>query len=108
MIGGGIACIASLAQVELREQSILRIETQIHGECLAQAPQRNKSCRDGDAAQRNLRSQEHIAKGPAASCRGLASASLNRVIWIGLEYLAQRHYAEQNAGEHGDKEGHQD
>src|SRR5580765_5961390 len=102
MIGGGIAGVASLAQVELRKQSILRIETEIHGECFAQATQRDKSCCNRDAAERDLRGQQHIAKRPAASCGGLASSALNCVIWVGLEYLAQRHYSEHNAGEHGD------
>src|SRR4029077_18772380 len=105
---GGIAGIGSLAQIELRKQSILRIETQVHGYGFAQAPQRDKSSRDGDAAQRDLRRQQNIAKGPAASRYGLAFAALYRLIWIGLEYLPQRHHSEQNAGEHGDKERHQD
>src|ERR1700686_4531641 len=108
MIGGGIAGIAGLAQIELRTHSILRIETQVHGQCLAQASQREKSRRDGNAAQRDLRREQDIAKRPAASCVGLASAALNRVDRIGLEYLPQWHHPEQNAGEHRDKERHQD
>src|ERR1700716_3046130 len=108
MLGGGITGAASLAQIELRKQNILRIETAIHSECFAEATERDKGCCDRDAAERNLRSEQHIAKGPAASCGGLGSASLNRVIWIGLEYLAQRHYAEHDAGKDGDDEGHQD
>src|ERR1700704_1895839 len=101
---GGIAGIGSLAQIELRKQSILRIETQIHGQRLAQATQRDKSCRDSDAAERDLCREQHIAKRPAASPSGLASAALNRVIWIGLEYLPQWHQPEHNAGEHRNKE----
>src|ERR1700674_3765141 len=100
MIGGGIARIASLAQIELRTHSILWIETQVYGQCFAQATQRDKGSRDGDAAERNLRRQQDITKRPAASCRRLASAALNRFIWIGLEYLPQWHQSEQNAGEH--------
>src|SRR4029077_17347581 len=105
---GGIAGIGSLAQIELRKQSILQIETQVHGHCFAQAAQGDKSSRDGDAAERDLRRQQNIAKGPAASRHGLDSAALNRLIWIGLEYLPQRHYSEHNAGGHRDKERYQD
>src|SRR5712672_1292502 len=108
MIGRGIGGVGSLAQIELRKQNILRIETEIHSECFAEATQRDKSCRHSNAAERNLRGEQHIAKGPAASRGGLGSASLNRVIWIGFEYLAQRHYAEHDAGKDGDDEGHQD
>src|SRR2546425_12750688 len=100
MIGGGAAGIASLAQIELRKQSILRMETQVHGQCFAQATQRDKSCRDSDAAERDLCREQHIAKGPAATCVGLDSAALDRVIWISPEYLPQRHQSEQNACEH--------
>src|ERR1700675_5003511 len=100
MIGGGVAAIASLVQIKLRKQSISRIETQIHGQCFAQATQRDKSSRDGDAAERDLCRQQDIAKRPAASCGGLASTALNRLIWIGLEYLPQGDHPEQNAGEH--------
>src|SRR5260370_5732749 len=99
---GGFAGIGSLAQIELREQSILRIETQIHGHCFAQPAQRDKSCCDGDAAERDLCRQQHIAKRPAASCCELASAALNRVIWIGLEYLPQWHQSEDDSGGHRD------
>src|SRR5882672_3630744 len=106
MLGGGIGGVGSLAQIELRKQNILWIETEIHCECFAEATQRNKSRGNRDAAERNLRGEQYIAKGPAASCGGLGSASLNRVIWIGLEYLAKRHYAEHYAGEHRDDEGH--
>src|SRR6267154_3354605 len=102
MLGGGIGGVGSLAQIELRKQNILWIETEIHSECFAEATQRDKSCRHSDAAERNLRGEQHIAKGPAASCGGLRYAAFNRVIWIGLEYLAQRHYAEHGAGENGD------
>src|SRR4029077_15390290 len=105
---GGIPGIGSLTKIELREQSILRSEAQIHCQCFAQATQRDKSSRDGDAAERDLCRQQHIAKRPAASTRRLASAALNRVIWIGLEYLPQWHQPEHNAGEHGDKKRHQD
>src|SRR6266403_4321203 len=108
MLGGGIGGVRSLAQIELRKQNILWIETEIHSECFAEATQRDKSCRHSDAAERDLRGQQHIAKRPAAACSGLRSAALNRVIGIGLEYLAQRHYAEHNAGKDGDDEGHQD
>src|SRR5712691_8772230 len=97
---GGIAGIGSLAQIELREQSVLRIETQVHGHCFAQAAQRDKSSRDGDAAERNLCRQQDVAKRPATSRGGLVSAALNRLIWIGLEYLPQWHQSEQNGGEH--------
>src|SRR5207245_8829394 len=105
---GGIAGIGSLAQIELRKQSILGIETQVHGHGFAQAAQRDKSSRDGDAAERDLRRQQDIAKGPAASRGGLASTALNRLIWIGLEDLPQRHHPEQNAGDYRDNERHQD
>lgn len=53
-----------MAQIELRTHSILRIETQIHGQCFAQATQRDKSSRDGDAAERDLCHQQDIAKRP--------------------------------------------
>src|SRR5229473_5439889 len=105
---GGIAGIGSLTQIELRKQSILRIEAQVHGHCFAEAAQGDKSSRDGDAAERDLRRQQNIAKGPAASRDGLASAALNRLIWIGLEYLPQRHYSKHNAGGYRDKERHED
>src|SRR5712671_5556475 len=105
---GGIACIASPAQIELRSHRILRIETQVHGQCFAQATQRDKSSRDGNAAERDLCRQQHIAKGPAAACGGLASAALNRLIWIGLEYLPEWHQPEHDAGENRDKERYQD
>src|SRR5207302_9483986 len=98
MLGGGIGGVGSLAQIELRKQNILWIETEIHSECFAEAAQRDKSCGDRDAAERDLRGEQHIAKGPAASWGGLGSARLNRVIWIGLEYLAERHYDEHDAG----------
>src|SRR5260370_28665747 len=104
---GGIAGISSLAQIELCKQSILRIETQVHGQRFAQATQGDKSSRDGDAAERDLCRQQHIAKRPATPCGGLASAALNGFIWIGLEYLPQWHQPKQNAGEHRDKERYQ-
>src|SRR5215470_5105361 len=97
---GGIALVASLAQIELCKQSIFRIEAQIHGQCLAEATKRDKCCRDGDAAERDLRRQQDIAKGPAAPGVGMASAALNRFIWIGLEDLPQRHQPEESTGEH--------
>ncbi len=100
MIGGRIGGIACLTQIELRQQSVLRIETQIHSQRFAQATQRDKSSRDGDAAERDLRRQQDIANRPAAPCGGLRSAALNRLIWIGLEYLPQWHHAEQYSGDH--------
>src|SRR5882762_11391877 len=105
---GGIAGISSLAQIELCKQSILRIETQVHGQRFTEATQRDKSSRDRDAAERDLCRQQDIAKRPAASCGGLASAALNGVIWIGLEYLPEWNHPEQYAAEHRDKEPDQD
>ena len=87
---GGIAGIAGPAQIKCRQHSILRVETQVHGQRFAQAAQRDKGSRDGDAAEGDLCRQQHIAKGPAASCGGgLASAAFDCLIWIGLEYLPQ-------------------
>ena len=104
MIGGGIAGVASLVQIELREQNILRIEAEIHRESFAEATQRNKSCSDGDAAEGDLRGEQHVAKGPAAAGGGPSAAALDDVIRIGLEYLAQRHDSKQNAGDDGHNE----
>src|SRR6266436_8221796 len=102
MIGGGIGGVTSLVQVELRTYGIFRIETEVHGQCFAQATQRDKRSGDCDAAKRDLCRQQNVAKGPATSSGGLNSAALDRFVGIGLEYLPQRHHSEENAREHRD------
>ncbi len=64
---GSVVRIAGLAQFEFRQHSMLRIETHVHGQRFAQAAQRDKGSRDGDATERDLCRQQDIAKRPAAS-----------------------------------------
>src|SRR5271170_532683 len=104
---GGLARIACLAQIELRQHGILRIEAHVHGQGFAQATQRDKGSRDGEAAKRDLRRQQDVAKRPAASCARLVGSTpptLDGVIWIGLEYLPEWRHAEQDASERRDKQ----
>jgi hypothetical protein len=52
---GSLARIAGLTQLESRQYRILRLETQVHRQCFAQATQRDKGSRHGDAAERDRR-----------------------------------------------------
>src|SRR4051794_27630837 len=94
---GSLVRISSLAQLELRHRCMLRIETNVHGQGVAQTAKRDKGSRHRDTAKGDLRREQDITKRPSAACECLASAALDRVIWIGFEYLTQWHYAEQNA-----------
>ena len=70
---------------------------------LPRPAERDKGGGDGDAAERDLGGQQDIAKRPAASGGGLASAALRWRHRDGFQYLPQRHYPEPYAGEHRDR-----